>query len=112
MKKKGIILALLAVLVALPLRAVFNEKDLAHTLSVLRFELKQECSKSDLHTRNIQRRENAQHEKIIETLKKCNELSLMLYSQSQDYTFDIAYALKEVTKEYDSSTRRDFLSMR
>ena len=106
MKKKGIILALMAVLAALPLRAVFNEKDLAHTLSVLRFELKQECSKSDLHTKSLQKREAAQHERIIETLKKCNELSLMLYSQSQDYTFDIAYALKEVTKEYDSFNKK------
>lgn len=106
MKRKGIILAISALLVAMPLWAVFNEKNLAHTLSVLRFELKQECSKSDLHTKSLQKRELAQHEKIIETLKKCNELSLMLYSQSQDYTFDIAYALKEVTKEYDSFNKK------
>lgn len=52
MKRKGIILAISAFLVAMPLWAVFNEKNLAHTLSVLRFELKQECSKSDLHTKS------------------------------------------------------------
>ena len=42
--------------------------------------------------------------------KRCNELALMLYSQSQDYTFDMTYALDEVTREYKNyhSQRRPF----
>ena len=38
---------------------------------------------------------------MVEIAKKCNDQSLMLYSQKQDYTFDISYALEKVTQEYE-----------
>ena len=43
MKLKSFILGLFLLLVAVPAMAVFEERDLARTLAVLRFELKQEC---------------------------------------------------------------------
>ena len=106
MKKKRLIIAALVVLSAIPAMAVFNEKDLGKTLSVLRYELTQEVEKSDARRGRIDTRDRSQHGQMINVTKKCNELALMLYSQKQDYTFDMTYALKEVTKEYNDFTRR------
>lgn len=101
MKKKGIVLVALAVMMAIPALAVFNEKDLAQTLMVLRSELDQEVQKRSTSQGNIDRRNLSQHKRMIQVMKSCNELALMLYSQNQDYTFDMTYALKEVTRQYD-----------
>ena len=98
---KKFCLTLLTVLLSLPALAVFNEEDLSKTLSVLRFELKEEVDKLQMRKESIDNNNVNQHRELINITKKCNELSLMLYSQSQDYTFDQTYALKEVTREYE-----------
>lgn len=100
-KRKILFAALLALLFAVPALAVFNEKDLGETLNVLRFELNQEVSKLSTRQRRINSRDRTQHLQMVDILKKCNELALMLYSQNQDYTFDLTYALEEVTSEYE-----------
>jgi len=102
MKKKRILIAIAAtLLVAIPAFAVFNEKDLAHTLSVLRFELHMQNERMENSRKMLDARNERQHEQMIEMVKKCNELSLILYSQNQDFTFDMTYALKEVTNKYE-----------
>ena len=92
---------LLALLLAVPALAVFNERDLGETLNVLRFELNQEVSKLSTRQYRINTSNRSQHLQMVDILKKCNELGLMLYSQNQDYTFDLTYALEEVTREYE-----------
>ena len=104
----GILVAAAAILLnTLPAGAVFDEKNLAQTLSVLRFELSQENRKAESISENMDVRNDGQHRKMVEMLKKCNELSLILYSQNRDFTFDMTYALKEVTRQYE-----DFNSIR
>lgn len=100
-RRKTLLAALLALLLAVPALAVFNEKDLGETLNVLRFELNQEVSKLSTRQNRINTSNRSQHLQMVDILKKCNELALMLYSQNQDYTFDLTYALEEVTKEYE-----------
>lgn len=103
MKNKRLILSILtAVLIAAPVWAVFNEEDLGLTLSELRFELKQEILKRSKSKNKMDGRNKAQHARMIKMIKTCNELSLMLYSQKQDCTFDMTYALKEVTRQYEA----------
>lgn len=102
MKRKRILSGLAALLFTLPVCAVFNEKNLSETLSVLRFELNQEVTKLSSRKKLIESRDRTQHQNMVDIMKKCNELSLMLYSQDQESTFDITYALKEVTREYKS----------
>lgn len=102
MKRRHIISLLAAVLVTLPLWAVFNEEDLGLTLSELRFELKQEVLKRSNSEGRMNGRNMMQHAQMINMIKTCNELSLMLYSQKQDCTFDMTYALKEVTRQYEA----------
>ena len=101
MKKRkliGILILLLAV--DGPAMAVFPGLGLDATLFNLRSELYHEYKRLD-STRE-QQRENyeIQHQKMVDIVKKCNDLSLMLYSQKQEYAFDISYALEKVSEEY------------
>ena len=105
MKRKGIIAALAAVMISVPALAVFNEKDLGQTISVLRFELKQQYDKLTSKEDRINLRNDDRRRQMVRLMKKCNELSLMLYSQNQDFTFDHTYALGEVTKQYESFSK-------
>ena len=100
MRKRRLIIAILAFL-CIPVLAVFNEKDLGNTLSVLRYELKQEYDRMSSTGNEMKALDETQHQQMVEMIKKCNELSLMLYSQNSDYTFDMTYALKEVSHEYE-----------
>ena len=100
-KRRYVIFLVLALVLSLPAAAVFNEKNLSQTLSVLRFELGQEYEKMTSSETRLSVRDDSQHDRMVDMMKKCNELSLMLYSQNQDYTFDMTYALKEVSKEYE-----------
>ena len=95
------LIALAALLLTLPVLAVFNERDLGQTLAVLRYELGQENARQVMRRGRIRDRGGAQHDRMVDMIKKCNELSLMLYSQNQDCTLDMAYALSEVTSEYE-----------
>lgn len=99
---KKIMLIVAAVLMAaVPAFAVFNEKDLSSTLAVLRFELQQQNEKMENARNRLKSRNDLQHDQMVEMTKKYNELSLVLYSQNQDFTFDVTYALKEVTEKYE-----------
>jgi len=105
MKKKGIIAVIAALAISIPALAVFNEKDLGQTISVLRFELKAEYDKLTAREERLNSRNDGRRRQMINLMKKCNELSLMLYSQNQDFTFDHTYALGEVTKQYESFSK-------
>lgn len=102
MKKSKVVYILVALLaVAVPALAVFTGMDLDATLANLRRELSydyQQISETQAELKNYY---ELQHEKMVDIAKKCNDLSLMLYSQKQDYTFDISYALEKVTQEYE-----------
>ena len=37
---------------------------------------------------------------MIDVVTESNELSILLYTQEQEMTFDLAYALKKVTADY------------
>ena len=95
----GIFVALLAV--ALPLMAAFSGRDLDATLSNLRRELFHDYCQIDKTQAKLTSKYEVQHQKMVGIVKKCNELSLMLYSQKQEYTFDISYALEKVTREFN-----------
>ena len=101
MKKRKIISILVLLLaVAVPAMAVFTGMGLDATLFNLRSELYHEYKRLD--SKREQQRENyeIQHQKMVDIVKKCNDLSLMLYSQKQEYAFDISYALEKVSEEY------------
>lgn len=86
--------------------AVFNEKDLAQTLRVLRYELGKAFNEMEMSQLAFEKQDEGQHEELINLVNSCNELSLMLYSQKQDFTFDLTYALRQVTDQYRTFTQR------
>ena len=106
MKKKRFLIAVLALAALIPAYAVLNEKDLAQTLSVLRYELRSAWLASEERAQRTQGRGARQHAQLVQMMQRSNELSLMLYSQKQDYTFDMTYALNEVSRQYDEFSSR------
>ena len=101
MRKKGLTAILCALLVALPLGAVFQEDSLNHTLTVLLMELKESYANLIRISGSAEKRIQEQHERLASLVDECNELSVMLYSQASENTFDLTFALNEITKQYE-----------
>lgn len=110
MKRIKIIAVLLLLLMtAGPTWAVFYEQDMKTTLSILLQELRQTQEKFkrfNATPRSTERpktnQKNNRRVDLDELTEQCNALSLMLYSQSSyNFTFDLTYALDEVSKQYN-----------
>ncbi|MBR7004865.1 MAG: mechanosensitive ion channel [Bacteroidales bacterium] len=101
-----LLVLVLLVCSSVPSWAVFNEKNLAQTLQVLRYELSRAYMQMSQNQLAYEKQDEKQHEDLIKLVNSCNELSLMLYSQKQDFTFDLTYALQQVTDQYHGFTQK------
>ncbi len=101
MKKKRLTLLFALLVFALPALAVFDGNNLGATLMNLRYELQRDFLQISQTQEKLTSKYEAQHQQMVDIIKECNELSLMLYSQRQDFTFDLTYALEKVTREYN-----------
>jgi len=102
MKLRKFLSTLLVLFVlAVPAMAVFTGMDLDATLTNLRRELFFDYRQKSKTQEQLQKQYEIQHQQMVDIVKKCNDLSLMLYSQKQEYTFDVSYALEKVTREYN-----------
>ena len=101
-KRKLLTLFLLLFTFVIPAMAVFTGMDLDATLFNLRRELLHDYQQIGKTREQLNDKYENQHKKMVGIVKKCNDLSLMLYSQKQDYTFDISYALEKVCQEYNN----------
>ena len=112
MKKFLRILLLLVLLFGViePVAAVFEERDLAHTLRVLKVELRRAHKRTAMARQMIKATRQTQQKQMVELMEDCNELAIILYSQKQNFTFDLTYALEEVSDRYHdfSRNRRPF----
>lgn len=99
------ILCLLAVAMitfgAVAQKATVNERTLTNTLKELNFELKSLCYQMPETQKLFDNEYKRQHQRMIDVITRTNELSILLYSQEQQRTFDMAYALKKVTTSYN-----------
>ena len=114
MKKLIIILALIMGMTS-EAGAVLKEKNLDSTLVILRAELVKHYQElSDQRTE--QRRQSQEvFRNLRETMKQSNQNALMLYSQQQEYLFDLTYACHQATEQYQPFQRqqlpfREFIS--
>ena len=104
--KRVILLCLLICALVPEASAVLKEKDLEQTLSVLRQEL------IDYHlelTGQVGERKQQNQQiimELMETMKRSNQNSLMIYSQKTDYVFDLTYACHEATEQYQQFLRQ------
>ena len=80
--------------------AVLKEKDLPQTLQILRSELvNYHRELTGMIELNRKQSESVRNQ-LIETMLRSNQNSLMLYSQKQEYVFDLTYACNEATDQY------------
>jgi small-conductance mechanosensitive channel len=85
--------------------AVLKERDLEKTLEILRAELTEYHRQlSGMSTERKQQNE-AIFSQLMETMKQSNQNSLMLYSQKQNYVFDMTYACHQATELYSEFKR-------
>jgi len=98
--KKTLFILVLLMAVTQQGHAVLKERDLRQTLHVLRLELYNKWMKQKEKMKLMESRRKAQHEKLVNIVKRSETTGLILYSQAQDYTFDMAYACQEATTLY------------
>ena len=90
----------LCLFMALQASAVLKEQNLEQTLKVLRAELTERHI--ELSQMSDQRKQQTRDiiQQLRETIKRSNQNALMLYSQQQNYVFDLTYACHEATEQY------------
>ncbi|MBO4891083.1 MAG: mechanosensitive ion channel [Prevotella sp.] len=114
MKKILIILALVMGMVG-EADAVLKEKNLDSTLVILRAELTKHYQELN-DQRDLQREQNQEvFRNLTQTMKQSNQNALMLYSQKEEYLFDLTYACHQATEQYQRFQRqqlpfREFIS--
>ena len=97
---KRLLFICLALLCVATGNAVLKEKDLARTLGVLRAELASDYEKQQIFMQMYEQQGAAQHQQLVAYMNQCEQIGLMLYSQSTDNTFDMAYACQQAVNLY------------
>ena len=100
MRKKLTTLVLAALVFSVPLLSIVNGRPLTQTLKDLRTELRMVYEDRSQTQELFNDDFEIQHQKMIDVITESNELSILLYTQDQDMTFDLAYALRKVTDDY------------
>ena len=100
-----LLLAFMALFFATDAKAVLKEENLERTLFILHNELNVQYKEQATRAAIQKRRREDMKNRIIEVWRKSNQNALMLYSQKQDYVFDLTYACHEATQQYQEFTR-------
>ena len=104
--RKAFLTILLALLTILQGHAVLKEKDLPQTLQILRTELTNYHRELSVQIERNREQSEMVRNQLIDIMKSSNQNSLMLYSQKQDYVFDLTYACHEATEQYHNFQRK------
>ncbi len=103
---KKILLLFIILVSTADAHAVLKEKDLPQTLQILRTELTTfHRELSQMLEMNKKQSERVK-EQLMSTMQQSNQNSLMLYSQKQEYVFDLTYACHEATEQYHAFQRQ------
>ena len=105
LKTMRLLVAVLLLAFAPQSHAVLKERDLSQTLHVLRLELYNKWMKQKERMKTMEMRREAQHAQLVSIMQRCETTSLILYSQGQEFTFDMAYACQEATTLYHELQR-------
>ena len=100
MRKKLITLTLTLCVCAIPLWAIVSGRPLTNTLKELCRELQTSYQQRSEAQQRFNDDYERQHQRMVDVVTESNELSILLYTQEQEMTFDLAYALKKVTANY------------
>ena len=83
--------------------AVFKERDFGKTIDVLCAELEVKYKQQQQTIKSMEQRVQKQHEQLVATMQQIDQISLILYSQSSEFTFSMAYACQQATDLYHNS---------
>ena len=103
--KRVYIILLMLITVLTDSHAVLKERDLDQTLEILRTELTE--YHRDLTSMTTERKQQNDQifSQLMETMRMSNQNALMLYSQKQNYVFDMTYACHQATALYHEFRR-------
>jgi small-conductance mechanosensitive channel len=93
--KKILSLAAFLLIFTIPAGSVLKEKDLARTLGVLKAELQTTYEQQQAFMQSYEQQGMQQHKQLVWYMHQCEQIGLMLYSQTTDNTFDMAYACQQ-----------------
>lgn len=105
--KKFLVFIVLLLACVMPANAVLKERDLARTLGVLKAELQIKYDKQQTFMAIYEQQGTQQHQQLVSYMHQCEQIGLMLYSQTTDNTFDMAYACQQATNLYHDLNNRD-----
>lgn len=97
---------LIMLCVSISAGAVLKEKNLNSTLSVLRAELETAFYEHRNSMARYKMYTEQQHKQMVALMQRSDQVALMLYSQKQDFTFDMTYACHEATEMYREFNKR------
>ena len=97
---------LIMLCVSISAGAVLKEKNLNSTLSVLRAELETAFYEQRNNMARYKMYTEQQHRQMVALMQRSDQVALMLYSQKQDFTFDMTYACHEATEMYREFNKR------
>ena len=97
---------LIMLCVSISAGAVLKEKNLNSTLSVLRAELETAFYEQRNNMARYKMYTEQQHKQMVALMQRSDQVALMLYSQKQDFTFDMTYACHEATEMYREFNKR------
>ena len=100
MNKKLVTIVFAILVFAIPLLSIVNGQPLTAMLKDLRSELKISKAQREIEQQIFDNDYEQQHQRMISVLTASNELAILLYTQEQEMTFDLSYALDKVTKAY------------
>ena len=109
--KKRLSTIVFAILVfAIPVLSVVNGQPLTDVLRDLKTELSIDYERSTIEQEQFNTDYERQHQRMVDVITSANELSILLYTQDQNMTFDLAYALNKVSTAYKdfSKDRRPY----
>ena len=98
--KKFLSILLLVLLITTEAQAVLKEKNLEQTLSILRTELTTKYHEMKARKERRSQMDEQIGQELRDVMIQSNQNALMLYSQQQEYIFDLTYACHETTEQY------------
>ena len=100
MKRKRLTTLFALLVFSLPLLAVMDTQGLDGILKNVKGELRVDWALRQHEQQRLQRDYEDQHARMLDIIKDCNELSMTLYLQKKEFTFDLSNALQRVAREY------------
>lgn len=98
--RRFLFLTIIVLIVVPSSYAVLKERDLSRTLGVLKSELEADAKKQEMFMERYKSQHMEMHNQLIDYMKRCEQIGLMLYSQKTDFTFDVAFACQQATDLY------------